>query len=281
MTTPDTANTAISDGDGVGCRPVLHVFKGPFVTVADERRRIPESCERLVVWLALKRSHVDRGVAAGVLWPVVDDRRAAGNLRSALWRLRGAGFDLIESSGSSLALHADVTVDVHIAADWARRMIAGTVSASDLRVVPWFADSIALLSGWDDDWAILERERLRHRMLHAFEYLSRMLCQAGRCTEGLDAARTVVAADPLRETGQLALIEAHLAANDVAASRRVFEAYRKLHRHAFGVDPSPRINAAMTTGESRNESASSAAVCSPAGDPSAGLNGSRAHHDVR
>jgi DNA-binding SARP family transcriptional activator len=194
-----------------------------------------------MVWLALRRSPVDRNVAAGLLWPAVDDRRAAGNLRSALWRLRGAGLELVDCTNTALALRAEVTVDVHIAADWAQRLNAGCPGDGDVRLVPWFAQATNLLSGWDDDWAILERERLRHRTLHAFEQLSRMLRMGGRYTEAVRAAQTVVAADPLRESAQYALIEAHLAAGDVAASRHAVQTYSRLHTRAFGVEPSPRL----------------------------------------
>lgn len=228
----------------------LHLFTGPvrtnpFVTTDGVHTDVPDSCVRLIVWLALRRTRVDRSLAAGTLWPCVDDRRAAGNLRSALWRLRGTGPDVVDADKTTLALHADVDVDVHVAADWAQRIIGGTSRGGDLRIVPWFTDATDLLPGWDDDWAILERERLRHRTLHAFEQLSRLLCDAGRHAEGVGAARTVVAADPLRESAQRALVDAHLAAGDVTESRRVLNEYTTLHRRVFGVDPSPRLGKAM------------------------------------
>jgi DNA-binding SARP family transcriptional activator len=232
---------SIPEGSRTGTGTFLHVLKGPFVTVEGERRDIPDSCQRLMVWLSLRRSRVDRIVAAGVLWPVVDDRRAAGNLRSALWRLRGAGLELVDSNNTSLALRVDVTVDVHMAADWAQRVICGSARDGDMKVVPWLADAIDLLSGWDDDWAILERERLRHRMLHAFEQLSRLFTDAGRHAEAVRAARAVVVADPLRESAQFALIEAYVAAGDIAESRRALDTYSQLHRRTFGVDPSTRL----------------------------------------
>lgn len=226
---------------GVVAGVSLHLFDGPFATIDGQRHNIPDCCERLMVWLALRRCWVDRCVAAGVLWPTVDDRRAAGNLRSALWRLRGAGLDLVESTPSSLALHADVTVDVHVASDWAQRIIGGGACDDDVRLVPWFSAATSLMSGWQDDWAILERERLRHRTLHGFEHLSRLLTEAGRHSEAVCVARTLVAADPLRESAQRVLIEALLAARNRPPAARVAEAYLRLHRRTFGVAPSERF----------------------------------------
>jgi DNA-binding SARP family transcriptional activator len=229
----------------------LHLFtgasdEGPYLTVGGVRSDVPECGVRLMVWLALRRSRVDRNLTAGTLWPCVDDRRAAGNLRTALWRLRGCGIELVESDKTSLALRTDVDVDVHIAADWARRVIGGEQRDSDLRIVPWFAAATDLLPGWGDDWVIFERERLRHRTLHAFERLSQLLSAAGQFMESIAAARTVVAADPMRESAQRALVEAHLCAGDIAESHRVLRDYTALHRRVFGVDPSPLLGQTLS-----------------------------------
>ena len=230
-----------SAGVDLAVGPNLHLFDGPFVTIDGRRHAIPDCCERLMVLLTLRRTWVARSVAAGVLWPLADDRRAAGNLRSALWRLRGAGLELVDTTTSSLTLHADVTVDAHVASDWAQRIIGGQHRDDDLRVVPWFAAATSLLSNWSDDWAILERERLRHRTLHAFEQLSVLLIEADRVADAVKSARTLVAADPLRESAQRALIMTLLAAHDPAGAMRVAETYRELHRRVFGVDPSSRL----------------------------------------
>ena len=86
----DTANWLRSLMDSETA-PVLRLFGGPFVTFLDRRVEVPEGSKRLLVYVALHRSPVDRRQAAGVLWPVGSDCRAAGNLRSALWRLKGVG----------------------------------------------------------------------------------------------------------------------------------------------------------------------------------------------
>src|SRR5690242_21218853 len=49
-------------------------------------------------------------------------------------------------------------------------------------------DAIDLLPGWYDDWVLMERERVRQRLLHALEALSGQLAQVGRCAEAVDAA---------------------------------------------------------------------------------------------
>src|SRR5580692_9687981 len=76
---------------------VLHLFGGPFVTCEGRRLEVPEGSKRLLVFVALHRRRIERRYAAGALWPTGDDIRAAGNLRSALWRLNGAGIQVLST----------------------------------------------------------------------------------------------------------------------------------------------------------------------------------------
>ena len=73
---------------------------------------MPEGSKRLLAFVALRRGRVERRHAAGTLWPVGDDGRAAGNLRSALWRLRGADIEIMQCDKWSLRLADEVAVDV-------------------------------------------------------------------------------------------------------------------------------------------------------------------------
>jgi DNA-binding SARP family transcriptional activator len=55
-----------------------------------------------------------------------------------------------------------------------------------------------------------------------------------------------VLAEPLRESGQLALIEAHQAAGDWIAAQRQYDAFRSILRREVGVEPSAELTAAAT-----------------------------------
>jgi DNA-binding SARP family transcriptional activator len=52
-----------------------------------------------------------------------------------------------------------------------------------------------------------------------------------------------VLAEPLRESGQRALIEAHQAAGDWIAARRQYDAFRSILRREIGVEPSAELTA--------------------------------------
>jgi DNA-binding SARP family transcriptional activator len=169
-------------------------------------REIPEGGKRLVAYAALHRGRLDRRHAAGTLWPACDEMRAAGNLRSALWRLRAAGLPVLEADKRQVWLNPDVTVDADQVAAWALRLIAGG-PASERDEATWHRSRPGLLPGWPDDWVDPHRERLRQRVLHAMEFRARALLAAGDVRRALAAARLLVAAEPQRTTAQRLLAE--------------------------------------------------------------------------
>ena len=220
---------------------VVRLFGGPYVTAGRRRQEVPEGSKQLLAFVALRRRRVDRRHAAGTLWPDGDEERAAGNLRSALWRLRRAGIDVLLADKWSLALRPDVAVDAHLMDQWATRLIDGTASTADLAVSPSWAEVLEFLPGWYDDWVLVERERLRQRMLHGLEELSRSLASAGRFADAVEAAIVAIGAEPLRESAQRVLIEAHVAEGNLSEARRIWQEYRDLVHRELGVDPSDAL----------------------------------------
>lgn len=222
---------------------VVHLFDGPYVMIGQRRLDVPEGSKRLLAFVALRQRRVERRQASGALWPYGDDQRAAGNLRSALWRLRGAGIDIVLADKWSLALSDGVEVDTHRMYAWADRIIAGTAHSGDLAVSPRQVDALDLLPGLYEDWAIVERERLRQRMLHALETLSCQLVALGRHADAVEAALTAINAEPLRESAQGALIRAHAAEGNWVEVRRSYQLYRTLLWKELGVEPSRELTA--------------------------------------
>jgi DNA-binding SARP family transcriptional activator len=221
--------------------PLVRVLGGLSLSCGGRRVPIPPGSRRLLAYLALHPAGVDRRVAAGVLWPDVDDCRAAGNLRSALWRLQQVGCPLVTAEQSWLGLRDDVEVDLAHLEAWATRVLANAPSAGDLGIDPGPIADLELLPGWYDDWVLSVRERLQLRLLHALEALSRLLRRAGRPAAAVEAVHVAVLAEPLRESGQRALIEAHQAAGDWIAAQRQYDAFRSILRREIGVEPSAEL----------------------------------------
>jgi DNA-binding SARP family transcriptional activator len=225
---------------------VVRVLGGLSLTCGTRAVSAPPGSRRLLAYLALHPAGVHRRSAAGVLWPTVTEGRAAGNLRSALWRLQQVGCPLVHVEQSVLCLEDDVRVDLRAVEAWAGRVLAGTATAADLAVDPGAIADLELLPGWYDDWALSTGARLRLRVLHALDALSRLLRQAGRPMEAVEAVHVAVLAEPLRESGQRALIEAHQAAGDWVAARRQYDVFRGLLRREIGVEPSAELTAVAT-----------------------------------
>lgn len=225
---------------------VVHLFGGPYVSCGGVTHGVPRGSKRLLAFVALAGGRVERSYAAGCLWPFGDETRAAGNLRSSLWRLRQTGVDVVRADKWSLALAPGVGVDTHRLCEWSGRLVHGTAVTGDLTLDQVPADALDLLPGWYDDWVIIERERIRQRVLHAMEALCRQLTRLGRYDEALAVARAAIAAEPLRESAQRVLLETLLATGCPSQAWGAFTAFAELVRGELGVEPSRSLTAMMS-----------------------------------
>lgn len=221
----------------------LRLFGGPYVVDGNRPISVPEGSKRLLVFIALRRGRVDRRQAAGTLWPNGDDERAAGNLRSALWRMKGAGISVVRADKYALWLDPQARFDVRDLDRWAGRIIEETAVGADLRMPRCSLDAVDLLPGWYDDWVIYERERLRQRLLHALESLSRTLAKSRLFAQAIEVALEGVRIDPLRESALRVLVEAHLAEGNLCEARRIYRDYSDLVRRELGISPDPELQA--------------------------------------
>jgi DNA-binding SARP family transcriptional activator len=224
----------------------------PFVIKDGRKMQIPEGSKRLLVFVALKGGRVNRRQAAGTLWPHCADNRAAGNLRTALWRLRGAGIGALYADKSMLYLDPELSVDIAQLLSWAKRLIEGSWDELDLSKPEFNREALDLLPGWYDDWVIFERERLKQRLLHAMEAFVRQLVARGLFADAVEVANTAIAADPLRESAQRVLIEAHLAEGNFVEARRVYAAYNALLAVELGVPPSDELTEIIRDSNARS-----------------------------
>jgi hypothetical protein len=124
---------------------------------------------------------------------------------------------------------------------WATRALDGSADDSDLLTPDLNPEALTLLPGWYDEWIISERERLRQRLLHAMESVVRRLISRGLFADAVDVAMTAVGAEPLRESAQRVLIEAHLAEGNFVEARRAYMAYDKMLAAELGVSPGAEL----------------------------------------
>jgi DNA-binding SARP family transcriptional activator len=226
----------------------VHLIGGPYVTHGEKQLSVPEGSKRLLVLVALNSGQpVDRRWAAGTLWPTGGDVRAAGNLRSAHWRLKSAGVDVIVSDKTTLSLRGGTVVDVDLVHAWAEQVLDPAVDDIVPCGLGWRMQALDLLPGWYEEWVLFERERLRQLLLHALEALSERFLAAARHAEAVETALAAAGADPLRESAQRALVRAHLAEGNHAEARRVFEEFRRTLQRELGVLPDPTFSRLLET----------------------------------
>jgi DNA-binding SARP family transcriptional activator len=234
--------------------PVVHLIGGPYVSYGRASRAVPEGSKKLLALVALRRNRLERPYVAGTLWPFGDDHRAAGNLRSSLWRLRRAGIDVIQTDKWSLGLAEGVQVDVDQLGSWASRLIRGVAEPADLTTRHLPDGACDLLPGWDDEWVVSHRERVRQWVLHALESLAALLSGRGQHAEAIDAAIRAVCEDPLRESAQRALLSAYLACGNHIEAQVAYGAFARHLRRELAVEPSPQIRKLLGSEQWTNNS---------------------------
>jgi DNA-binding SARP family transcriptional activator len=200
---------------------------------------VPAACQRVLASVALSGRAILRLRVAALLWPDSPEARATAGLRSTLWRLRRIRPGILISTGQHLILDPALDVDVHRLSAEATRLRCAEFTHVDSGAVSHFLGD--LLPDWYDDWVLMERERFRQVRLHALEHLCRLLIEAGRTGEAIDAGLAAVAGEPLRETAQIGLISAYLAEGNRCEALRQYERYRALLRRELGLEPSMEL----------------------------------------
>lgn len=196
---------------------------------------LPRPAQRLLAFLALQDRPVLRTFVAGTLWLESPENRAFGSLRSALWRARRCGHELIEATTTQLRLASSVAVDVRETIAWARDVLEGSTE-------PGISGHVGdLLPDWYDDWVLFERERLRELRVRALEFLCAELTTAGKFHQAFEAGLAAVEDEPLRESAHRSLIMVHLAEGNQAEAIRRYRLYRALLQDQLGLEPSTRM----------------------------------------
>ena len=167
--------------------PFVHVLGGLSLSCDGRRLAVPPGSRRLLAYLALHPGGVDRRVAAGVLWPDVGDCRAAGNLRSALWRLQQVGCPLVAAEQSWLGLRDDVDLDLARLEAWATRVLGQHARLRRPGRRPRFDRRPGAAARLVRRLGAARTRAAALRLLHALEALSRLLRRAGRPAAAVEA----------------------------------------------------------------------------------------------
>jgi DNA-binding SARP family transcriptional activator len=218
----------------------LGLLRGFELRSAEGVVHVPISAQRLLAFLALHDRPLHRAYVAGALWLKHSDDQGQACLRSALWRLSSQGLRLVDSCARDLQLLPTIQVDFRLAAEIAHRIV-GDSDESRTEDADELIRAGELLPDWYDDWVMIERERLRQLRLHALEVICRRLSAMGLFGPAVDAGLAAVLGEPLRESAQRALIEAHLAEGNRSEAIRQYNLYRDRLSAELRLEPSPGL----------------------------------------
>ncbi|WP_066363288.1 BTAD domain-containing putative transcriptional regulator [Herbidospora mongoliensis] len=217
----------------------IDLFGGFRVRVGD-RLIAPEAWSQrkpaaLVKLLALAPGHrLRREQVMDALWPDLDQRAAAANLRKALHSARRnlAEDKLILAVGDLLCLPPE-GVRVDVAAYWSARRTRDYDEAIEL-----YRDGL-LPEDVYEDWAAAPREELRLDWLAAVEEYAGLLESRGDLNEAARKVQRLVAEDPLRESAHAWLMRLYTLAGRRDEARRQYSKINELLDIELGVEPQP------------------------------------------
>jgi len=209
---------------------------------------LPLQSRRVLGLLAVDGAALPRATIAGRLWSECTISSASSKLRNALWHIRRVDAAAVMSHGEALSLGEGLRVDLDEA-----RACAHQLRQDPIRRAGGEVDLLSrdLLPDWDEDWLTIERERLKQVRMHALERLSASLRHDGLYAEAIEAALAAVIIEPLRESAQTALVDAHLGEGNVSEAIRQYEAYRVVLRDELGIEPSERLRSLVPVAPGR------------------------------
>jgi DNA-binding SARP family transcriptional activator len=203
--------------------------------------RLPSASRRLVTLVALQRGPVRRARAAERLWPHLPSATALSSLRTALSLVRAVHPSILTTHADTIALHERVAVDLHEAETLARKLTAR--SPAGALDIPITLLAQPLMPDADDDWVVLERDRLQDLFLHALETHAARLAEEGCFALALATVHAVLATEPVRETAAQTLIEIHLAEGNRARALHTYREFHERLRCTLGIEPSAEMRA--------------------------------------
>jgi DNA-binding SARP family transcriptional activator len=189
-----------------------------------------------------------RDVLAARFWPEETDQRARKALRNALWAVRQAlepdgvlkgTFVTIEGSCVGLADGSDIWVDV---AEFERLLTwSGDAAHPEVGLAP-LRNAVGLykgdlLEGFDFEWCVPERERLRLAQLGAIERLMELYMNVGDWLQAIPLGQAVLRRDPLREQIHRRLMVCHLSQGNRPLAVRQYLVCEEVLEEELGIAP--------------------------------------------
>lgn len=212
---------------------------------------IPTSCRPILGYLiAHRRRGISRAELAETLWGEHDGRHARRCLSTALWRLKASTRPcppLLSFYGTeeiSLDWAGPIWVDsiaLEMRAQPLLRIAPHALKRADIgrleRGVRLYRGDF--LQGIDDEWAALERQRLRNLYLDSLHHLMVAHADASNWAAALDWGRRLNREEPLREDVHRLLMRVYVHTGNRAKAAAQYRQCERILESELGVEPMP------------------------------------------
>ena len=219
---------------------VIRTFGALAVYVGDVTHPVrfaTHTVEALLVYLACQGRPLGRDELAELLWPERTQQQARMNLRVALYRLRAQIDPYLLISRQQLALNPNAVVDLD-ALQFERYLAAGQLELATALYRSDFLDGFYLDgSPAFEQWALLERERLRTLAIAAYQQLSVQRAAAGDSDAAIASAQRLLQLDPLHEPTHRQLMRLLAQSGQRSAALAQYESCRQLLTAELEVPP--------------------------------------------
>jgi predicted ATPase/DNA-binding SARP family transcriptional activator/Tfp pilus assembly protein PilF len=202
----------------------------------------------LLALLALQQEHVlTREQLMEYLWPEEVPELARNRFRVTLYHLRHLlepfGVEpgsVLQTGRIEIALRP--TAIVCDAADFLTAWHAAEKCSESIARVQFLEQAVALyhgdfLPGFEDEWALDERERFAQLFFQALRGLTRLLLMAGNAERALPYARQAVTREPFEEEARLDLMRVYEAAGQITEALREYEQFESLLARELDAPP--------------------------------------------
>ena len=215
------------------------------------------TAEGLFIYLACHPQPQPRQLLADFFWDERDEKQALANLRTALSILRKdmAGYLVITRETAAFDHTSDYWLDT---ADFEQRLaqLADTLTGPpQLESIAQVQDILTLyqgdfLAGFHlaesrgfEEWALLERERLRRLAGQGFRWLANAFLESGQYSDGIAWAERLVALDPYNEAARRQLMWLLARSGQRNAALQQYQSLHQLLTADLDVTPSPATTA--------------------------------------
>ena len=231
----------------------VRLFGNPELSFEGSLFEVRPSALRLLSYLLVRHGKHSRKSVAFNLWPDDPETIAQARLRRQFYNLRQAlpngtqDGTWFRADDLSIGWNdaSDYSLDIR---DFERLVAGGTTSglAADLYVADLAADS-------DDEWIIVERERLRSLHISNLAKLISECRTKGDYSRGIDYAERLLRLEPWREDVVRQLMALRYESGDRGGALRAYDEFARRLREDMAADPMPETRALKLIVD-RNES---------------------------